>query len=69
MTEPRRKLISVEMVNPDDSRCPECRSSFGVHLVECSYFHCGRCGRTGKSVDHFGGCPKLKAEMRGWCDD
>ena len=28
----------IEYVDPADSRCEECGSSFGVHLVKCSNF-------------------------------
>lgn len=34
----QREIFPTEYVNPDDSRCPECGSSFGIHLKVCSRF-------------------------------
>ena len=38
-TKPVEKFFSdIEYVDPDEDRCLECNSSFGVHLITCSKF-------------------------------
>jgi phage recombination protein Bet len=55
-------LMQTETVDPKKSECPECKASFGIHLVTCSQFSCKECGARGPAEDHRGGCPTLKKE-------
>lgn len=32
------EIMKTEYVDPEKSKCPECGSSFGVHLIKCSKF-------------------------------
>lgn len=32
------EMFPVEYVDPDKDRCPECKSSFGIHVKICSHF-------------------------------
>ena len=53
-------IIGVEYVDPDKSRCEECGSSFGVHLMRCSKYHSPRegyiCGACECAYDREGNC-------------
>jgi hypothetical protein len=41
----------IEYVDPDASRCEECRSSFGVHLKTCTKFVHPRAGQTCRACE------------------
>lgn len=52
--------MEIEYIDPADSRCEECGSSFGVHLMKCSKWHSPRegqtCGACECKIDRAGGC-------------
>jgi hypothetical protein len=50
-------MEDAEIITSIDN-CSECRGTYGVHLVDCSKFHCTNCGQNGISPNHYGGCPE-----------
>ena len=58
-----KEQMQVETVDPKESECAECKSSFGIHVVTCSQFSCKKCGARGPSEDHRGGCPLRATEQ------
>ncbi len=54
------RMFDVEYVDPEESKCEECGSSFEVHLMKCSKFVSPRAGQTCRACDckigNDGGC-------------